>query len=573
MKKVFLLVFVVLTTLIPHQISFAASEDEQWPIPNEYGLGHHSVLIGEQNDGFRSYSQLTTQYEKGNFLCKTVSDEHCSKGWFYNYNSVFPVCENDAQLNCIEGLIGKSESGEISTANFDQYTYKNHPNMYSGNLEAGVPLAGAPSIWKMPGLPHAGGVEYSIVAGLDGMYHKSDANYRYEDFYLNLYPVSRKAGIWANTDINGFENFSKCNQKTRDDGTGYLACGGGAQEFGSFKCAVKTDQNGDCYLQRPFPSGSRYEVKIRLAKEPISWLHGRMLNPTIAISERVSGGVTLSVEAGSVKVPIFYSGNQYSALDDELKKYWDQCLPARTCGFSSRIYGSDFPNEPNGNLRNVQDYASSYGDRALGLIKTFAKSTADKSVAVPSFWNLRSLTKNEMARANGCFSEGKGVKGIVTTNSTTYSEGPPTFSDESLNYKVASAHFNPDGSEFKGTYNLVMRSDVARCLYKFSSAPLAATIEVLNDSGQSSIVTTVFGERKGWVELAAYNFTFSSPTVRVKLSQEAEVVVSPAPTPTPTPSASAKPAAKAVTITCVKGKTSKKVTAVKPKCPTGYKKK
>jgi len=26
-------------------------------------------------------------------------------------------------------------------------------------------------------------------------------------------------------------------------------------------------------------------------------------------------------------------------------------------------------------------------------------------------------------------------------------------------------------------------------------------------------------------------------------------------------------------ITCVKGKTSKKVTAVNPKCPTGYKKK
>jgi hypothetical protein len=30
---------------------------------------------------------------------------------------------------------------------------------------------------------------------------------------------------------------------------------------------------------------------------------------------------------------------------------------------------------------------------------------------------------------------------------------------------------------------------------------------------------------------------------------------------------------KKVTITCVKGKTVKKVTAVKPKCPAGYKKK
>ena len=37
--------------------------------------------------------------------------------------------------------------------------------------------------------------------------------------------------------------------------------------------------------------------------------------------------------------------------------------------------------------------------------------------------------------------------------------------------------------------------------------------------------------------------------------------------------AAAKPVVKATTITCVKGKTTKKVTAVNPKCPTGYKKK
>jgi len=37
--------------------------------------------------------------------------------------------------------------------------------------------------------------------------------------------------------------------------------------------------------------------------------------------------------------------------------------------------------------------------------------------------------------------------------------------------------------------------------------------------------------------------------------------------------AAAKAAAKATTITCVKGKTTKKVTALKPKCPSGYKKK
>ena len=45
------------------------------------------------------------------------------------------------------------------------------------------------------------------------------------------------------------------------------------------------------------------------------------------------------------------------------------------------------------------------------------------------------------------------------------------------------------------------------------------------------------------------------------------------PTPSATVVATVKPAAKKTTIRCVKGKTSKKVTAVNPKCPAGYKKK
>ncbi|MEY3893909.1 MAG: hypothetical protein RIR78_687, partial [Actinomycetota bacterium] len=44
--------------------------------------------------------------------------------------------------------------------------------------------------------------------------------------------------------------------------------------------------------------------------------------------------------------------------------------------------------------------------------------------------------------------------------------------------------------------------------------------------------------------------------------------------PSPSASASAAPVvAKKTSISCVKGKTTKKVTAVNPKCPIGYKKK
>jgi hypothetical protein len=117
-----------------------------------------------------------------------------------------------------------------------------------------------------------------------------------------------------------------------------------------------------------------------------------------------------------------------------------------------------------------------------------------------------------------------------------------------------------------------MRSDVARCIYKFSKAPINATISITSADGTPQIATTVIGERNGWLYLQAKNFEFSAPIIKAKLTQE--VVVEPTPTAAATAPSTPKPAvARKVTITCVKGKTSKKVIAVKPKCPTGFKKK
>jgi hypothetical protein len=152
-----------------------------------------------------------------------------------------------------------------------------------------------------------------------------------------------------------------------------------------------------------------------------------------------------------------------------------------------------------------------------------------------------------------------------------YIGNPPTFNqaDQTLDYKVMAPHYLPDGTEFKGSYDLLIKSDVARCIYGFSNAPISASVSIISSDGTAQVATTVVGERNGWLTLAAKGFTFSAPTLRVKLSQKAD----PAPVKAdPAPVAAPKPAAKKSTISCVKGKTVKKVTAVKPTCPTGYKK-
>jgi hypothetical protein len=126
----------------------------------------------------------------------------------------------------------------------------------------------------------------------------------------------------------------------------------------------------------------------------------------------------------------------------------------------------------------------------------------------------------------------------------------------------------PDGSVFKGNYNLVINSDFARCIYGFTQAPISATVAVLSADGSSQVATTVLNEKNGWLRLSASNFTFSAPTIRVLLTQEAK------PTPEPEMNTQAAPKApvKKVTTTCAKGKLKKKLTASNPKCPAGYKK-
>jgi hypothetical protein len=99
------------------------------------------------------------------------------------------------------------------------------------------------------------------------------------------------------------------------------------------------------------------------------------------------------------------------------------------------------------------------------------------------------------------------------------------------------------------------------------------------------VATEAVQEKDGWLTLRARNFTFSAPTIRLKLSQEAAVApvtkpaqpsapaaTTPATAPVAATSAGVKPAtAKKSTITCAKGKTIKKVSGITPKCPVGYK--
>jgi hypothetical protein len=222
-------------------------------------------------------------------------------------------------------------------------------------------------------------------------------------------------------------------------------------------------------------------------------------------------------------------------------------------------YGSGGSRQPGGaertdpTQRNAEYSIMSYKDQSFAQLDLLTDVIQDKAGWAPWMWRVRTLSDGEMSKAGKCLTTGDGVKGIVTTNATVYGSGPPAFNAEtkSLDYKVAAPHFTRTGEVFQGAYNLIMRSDVARCFYNFTAEPVKADISVVEATGTAGKATTTFGEANGWLTLTAKGFTHSAPTVRAKLSQETAVA-------TTSPTTATVPA---TTTSALKSKVKKSISA------------
>ena len=94
---------------------------------------------------------------------------------------------------------------------------------------------------------------------------------------------------------------------------------------------------------------------------------------------------------------------------------------------------------------------------------------------------------------------------------------------------------------------------MVKCLWNVNPSDAAGQTEVsiVYEDGQKSLGTFSVTRKDGWLYVNGANFTYSSPTIKLKIKKQ--IVLK--------------------SITCVKGKLVKKVTASQPKCPAGYKQK
>jgi hypothetical protein len=172
--------------------------------------------------------------------------------------------------------------------------------------------------------------------------------------------------------------------------------------------------------------------------------------------------------------------------------------------------------------RNIIFGPSAFSTEAFEQIKLWTGFLKDTASAMPTQWSVRTLSYGEMQNAPACIKNGVGVTGIVATNASAYSEGPPAFDSatSTLNYKVAALHFEKDGvTPFVGQYNLILRSDIANCLYGVSDATAEVAVSVAGEDGVAKAATTAFTLSNGWFSFSAKGFTHSAPTIKVKLSK------------------------------------------------------
>jgi hypothetical protein len=485
-------------------------------------------------------------------FCKTLKDKPCVEAKSINLWSHFSPCSVGVITNCIDSFYAEDESGKRTQGQFVRYVNEDSKWSFDESASNNFPKTkGMGGVWKIAGLAGATTDLYYASTYVNMFAQKAAGS----EITSEQFGVGRfESGISPIKELSGQYSASVASDSSNKSLDGSKSGGVGASyDLNSSErdnCVML--EAGKCLQRQDFPPNYRFGMTIKIGKKLSGWFHGRIYRPVLSITPS-SNSQLIQIDALPVLVPSVLKKIPTAEISQELRSYLSQ----------DRQYS-----EGSGYLMPGNSGKDAIDQAALWL--PLIKDTATKSL---QYWSFQMLnTWGESQDVQRCSNGSTDISGIVTTNALTYSAGPPSYnkSEGSLDYKVLAPHFTSKGDVAVGTYDLLLKSEVARCIYGFSKAPISGSISIVSESGQNNVATTVINEKNGWLYMSANGFSYSSPTVKIKLSQEAAVV---APTPTPTPSASAKPVVKAVTITCIKGKTSKKVTAVTPKCPAGYKKK
>lgn len=514
-----LVISALLTALIlSHTPAATSATNLNWPTKPSIGFSSSEKSTQIRSESFiagYSYAEssttgLYTRVEE----CSDITDEKCKNSDSIALNAILPPCELRTSETCIDSLTFTDSSGKSVTSGLVKEI---ETRKFAGNANFSTPYGGAISIWKADAVTNSlGSQEYAVKVHID------------------------------------LQNF-----KNRDCGLDPSKCPFTLGNFSASVSPIKVvpiNKDLDCLFRTAtecgqvgqFPEGVRVGLSVRITNNLTGFMFGRMQDVKMEVIPFSPTINTVRVEASPVNVSSIYAFVEKSALaqNQDIEKYWKQRR--------ANLAAQDLQGPDTVDLGPWPQYAM---EDFLAFEK-FVKSGA----SVQSIWKFG--TGLGQATGSPCFADKSKLLGLVTTNASTFLPYPPSFDGTNLNYKVGGAHHLEDGVTLtKGVYDLALRSDFARCLYGFTNAPIKAAVSIsYGQEGTQNVATELVTQDKSkeWIYISAKNFTFSAPTIKVRFTQEAAAPQVPV---------------RKTTITCVKGKATKKVTGVAPKCPKGFKKK
>ena len=147
-----------------------------------------------------------------------------------------------------------------------------------------------------------------------------------------------------------------------------------------------------------------------------------------------------------------------------------------------------------------------------------------------------------------------GSNGVCSLSTPVWNNDTKEFT-----WQVGAPHFAPDGTTVnRGFYKAIIPAADAKLLWGLENANDAATalqVQVVTEAGGSQAALRNISVRNGRIIIDVSGFSYSRPSLKIKMN------------PNYKPS---RAVSKTSTITCVKGKTTRKVTGASPKCPSGF---
>jgi hypothetical protein len=492
-------------------------------------------------------------------ICNTGKEPGCEFTVWAMYRAILPACVGAADTNCLSEITAINADGKSLKVNtlstFPSFRYED----FEGDLAQGVPHGSGAVLVSIPEAPHAGGDNYLMkLVVSSNRTPETGPVYGVPNISASMTAVKIVEGKFqGNRTETNTASYLKANGIS---GRGVTDLAPGEVLDPRYKECVMSSTT-QCALPYGLPQDISFGFSARFSFNLTGWLHGRMRDASIKLEKKSEKESLLTVSARAIKVPILDVVKSVDDLPDSLLTHFAASdwagetlrYPLETSAQATRVAASE---KTRAGLKNISfKFINTRFD--TGSMKDFLQwlpIAGDKAAALPTQWRISTMTDRGSGVVQQCLNQSNTLAGLVTTNSTMYIDGPPTYDagKGSLDYKVASTHFEADGKTvFKGSYELLMSSSVARCIYKFTSAPVKASVSVTSESGEPNVATVVVNEKNNWLTLGAYNFTFSAPTVSVKLTQDKAPIVK--------------------KITCIKGKITKVVAATK--CPAGYKQK